>query len=370
MTTCYAAGLGPDVAKISQSTSFVADFLTKKHQRIGHHKFWHYAKSVTLYFSVFLGSIFALEQYLASNHREANARVETQLLSAIAALGNKDHIVQANAVRSLARIGKFKTYTTSEGISSISQHLLASIFGYSAEYPYFEDSWLVLRDFSTSRRALFSSLVSSQILIEGAQWEHRTRQADRVPRDWNRGSLLFQAQLAGAVGKNLDLSGIQFGNANLEGANLLGSNCSNCGLLGAHLDGVSLRSTRFFSAYLAEASLNNADFSFAHLNKAVFRQASLKNVIFLQSNLTDAEFTAAKLDGSVFRQAILVDTDFTYSSLRGARFEQSDVSRAKFDDADVDGADFTHAIGFSETLLVNAINSAQAILPKPSEVLK
>ena len=368
--TCHVGGLGPDVEKIAQSASSVADFLTESRPRTRLHKVWHYAKFTALYFSVFVGSMFALEQYLASNHREADARVENLLLAASAALGDTDHIVQANAVRTLARVSEFKSYTVSDSITSVGQHLRASIFGYTAEYPYFEDSWLVLRDFATSRDASFNTLVSTQILREGAQWEHRTRQGGVTPGNWNHGSLLFKAQLAGAVGNDLDLSGIQFGAANLEGADLSGSDCSRCGLLGARLDGATLRGTSFDSAYLAEASISKADLSFAHLNNAVLRGASLKNAAFLQSDLTDSQFMAAKLEGAVFNQATLVGTDFTHSLLRDARFEQSDVSRAKFDGADIAGANFTRAIGFTESLLTNAINSSQAILPKPSEALK
>ena len=324
---------------------------------------------MVIFISILGGGVFALEQYLASKYEASQARIEGQLSSASMALGSPDAIVQTNAVRTLARISAFSTYPIPRGIGSLWGHMRAEIFGYSPEYPYFDQVWLILRDFATSRSTLTFPLVSSEILQQGATWEHRVREGDRIPTQ-TRGSLLFQAILTRAKGNDLDLHGIQFGAANLDSANLSGSDCSGCGMLGVSIVGGILRGTIFENAYLAEANLNGADLSFARLNGVVLQLAHLEKAVFRQTDLSAADLSEATLDGSRFSQAILDSTDFTRSSLRGARFEQSDVSTAKFDRADVEDADFTGALGFSRSLLLKALNSEHALIPKPKEATK
>ncbi len=365
-----AHGLRLVADSIAQSASLLVGVVTTQYQLTWAQRFWGHTKSVVLSVSIFFGGAFAMEQYLASQHDAAKARVEGQLSAASMALGSPDPIVQTNAVRTLARISTFSTYPVPHGVGSISRYLRAEIFGYSPEYPYFDQIWLVLRDFATSRSASTTPLVSSEILLQGAAWEHRTREGDRVPANQTRGSLLFRVNLARANGNDLDLHGIQFGAANLDGADLSGSDCTGCGLLGVRLGGGILRGTIFEDAYLAEADMDGVDLSFARLSGAVFRHAHLENVTFLQTDLSATDLSDAKLDGSHFSQAILDSTDFTRSSLRGVNFDQSDVSTANFDRADVEGTDFTRAFRFSRSLLRTARNSENALIPKPKEATK
>jgi uncharacterized protein YjbI with pentapeptide repeats len=116
--------------------------------------------------------------------------------------------------------------------------------------------------------------------------------------------------------------------------------------------------------------MNEADLSFARLNRAVLQGVHARKVMFLQTDLLSADFTNGQLDGSTFSQANLTRTAFTGASLRGVLFIQSDVSAARFDNADVEGADFTRAIGFSESLLRTARNSAKALRPLRLEAKK
>ncbi len=365
-----AIGLRPAAESIARSASSLVGVVKAQHRPTLPQLLWRHSKSAMLFVSLLGGGVLALEQYLASQQDAAKARVEGQLSAASTALGSPDHIVQTNAIRMLARISKFSTSTVPSGVGALGGHLRAELFGYSPDYPYFDQVWLILRDFATSRSTSTAPLVSSEILLQGAAWEHRTREGDKAPANQTRGSLLFQAILAQAKGNDLDLHGIQFGAANLEGANLSGSNCSDCGMLGANLHGAILRGTLFESAYLAEANMDSVDLSFARLSGAVVRHAHLENVKFLQTDLSATDFSDAKLDGSYFSQAILDRTDFTRSSLRGVRFVQSDVSTANFDRADVEGADFTRALGFSRSLLRTAQNSEHALIPKPKEAMK
>ncbi len=361
--------LQPAADSIARSASLLVGAVTEQHRLNSTQQFLRNAKSAVLFISLLGGGVFALEQYLASQQDALEARIEGQLSSASAALGSPDPIVQTNAIRTLARISAFSIYTVPRGVGSIGGHLRAEIFGYAPEYPYFDQIWLVLRDFATSRSTSTIPLVSSEILLQGAAWEHRIREGDRTPAQ-TRGSLLFQATLTRANGNDLDLHGIQFGAANLEGADLSGSDCSGCGMLGVNLGGGILRGTVFENAYLAEANMDGVDLSFARLGGAVIRHAHLENVTFLQTDLSATDFSDAILDGSYFSQAFLDSTDFTRSSLRGVRFVQTDVSTANFDQADIEGADFTRALGFSRSLLRTARNSEHALIPKPKETTK
>ena len=367
-STCEARGLAPAAVRIADSASSVAKVLTTLHQKGARGTAWDYAKSILLSISVLAGGAFALEQYLATEYEARKASAEALLSSASGALGATDHVLQANGLRTLSRISEFLTYAAPPGAVSLGRHLRAALFGFPAEYPYFEQSWLIFRDFATSRSTSSSHpLVSSAILREGAAWEHRARDRERVPPKWNGGSLLFQAQMRDAKANNLDLRGIQFGAADLRAADLSGSDCAACGLLGARLDGAQLRGTVLDSSFLAEATMSQADLSFARLNGAVLRKVDAQRATFLQTDLTNADLTEARLDGSTFSQATLFQTNFTGASLRGVRFLQCDVSTATFDDADIEGADFTHAVQFSESLVQAARNSNKAIFPGHSE---
>lgn len=365
-----ALGLRSAADSIAQSASLLLGVVTAQHRPTPAQRLWRHTKSAVLFVSLLGGLVLALEQYLASQYDAAMARVEGQFSAASEALGSPDHIVQTNAVRTLARISEFSTYTVPHGVGALGGHLRAELFSYSPEYPYFDQIWLVLRDFATSRSHSTTPLVSSEILLQGAAWEHRSREGDRAPANQTRGSLLFRAILTRARGNDLDLHGLQFGAADLEGADLSGSNCSGCAMLGVNLSGGILRGAIFESAYLAEATMNNVDLSFARLSGAVVRRARLENVTFLQTDLSGTDFSDATLDGSYFSQADLDRTDFTRSSLRGVRFIQSDVSTAIFDHADVEGADFTRALGFSRSLLRTARNSEHALVPQPKEAMK
>jgi uncharacterized protein YjbI with pentapeptide repeats len=369
-STCDAGLLVPPAERVAHSAGSLVQVLSETRRRTRWQKAWDFWKPTLVFLSILFGGAFALEQYLASQHEAAKARVEGLLSSASEALGSPDYVVQANAVRTLARTSEFSTYTVPSGPTALGRHMWGGLVGLPAEYPYFEQSWLIFRDFATSPRGSDRLLVSSAILREGAAWEHRLRRGGRAPAGWTGGSLLFEAQLPAAKANDLDLRGIQFGTADLTGADISGSNCGGCGLLGARLNAAIMRGSNLSSAYLAEATINEADLSFARLNQAILRRVHAKGVVFLQTDLSNADFANSRLDGSTFSQANLTRTAFTGASLRGVRFTQSDVSVATFDNADVEGADFTRAIGFSESLLRKARNSAKALVPLRLEAKK
>ena len=363
---CDAASVRPAAQSIAQSASTIVQSINAQQRSTLPRQLLKWTRN----FFLLAGGTLALEQYLAARHDADNVRVENQLSAATEALASSDPIVQANAVRIIARISDFSTYAGPEAPAVVPYFVrhLRALFGYAVDYPYYDQSWLIMRDFAASRVAASrSSLVSSEILREAAQWEHRARQRSRSDATRTKGSLLFRAQLQGAEAYDLDLHGIQFGDANLRLADLSGSDCSGCGLLGASIDRATLRGAVFEAAYLAEANMSGADLSFARLSKAVLQGARLEDVRFLQSDLADADLSDAKLDGSLFSQVDLTGTDFSRSSLRGVRFVQTDVSTAIFAGADVEGADFTRSLGFSRELMRMALNTQHAVIPTNPE---
>lgn len=360
---CEARGLTPAAERIADSASSLVKVFSEGRQSGPWQRAWHFAKSALVILSVVVGGAFALEQYLAAQHVAARTQTEALLASASNALASPHDALQASAVRTLARIGQLRDYDVQPGTIPLGRHLWNGLVGYTPEYPFFERSWMLFRDFAMASRLPQDEVVSSALLSEGSAWENRIRSGEIVTPGWSLGSLLYGANLVGAHGISLDLRRLHFGPVDLTSADLTASNCSDCGLLGARLDRTVLRSAILMHAYLAEASMHKADMSFARMDGAVLRKVKAQNVTFTQTVLSDADFTGALLDGAKFTQATLHNTIFARASLRGAVFVQTDVSSASFQEANVDGADFTLATGFSESTLITARNADKAHRP-------
>lgn len=328
---------------------------------------WDRLKSVFVFVSVFFGTAFAIEQYLSSQYYSEKGRIETMLLSSSSSIGSSDHVVRANALRTLAKISEFATYHASRKATDFFQHISSSVWGFEPEYPFFEQSWMIFNDFAISPRKSEHHLVSSVLLLQGATWEKRIKNDVNVPHNWNKGSLLFNAELPYAIGHDLDLRKIHFGSANLKGANISNSDCSNCSLLGANLNNATLRGVRLDRAYLSESNMNSIDLSFAWLRESVLKNSHIRNGVFLQADLTGADLSFSDLQGAVFHQSELNDVNFTGANLKAAKFIQTDLSTVSFRQANIEGADFSLAQGVNENTFKYPFNSESAKLPNIKE---
>jgi uncharacterized protein YjbI with pentapeptide repeats len=166
----------------------------------------------------------------------------------------------------------------------------------------------------------------------------------------------------------LNLSGIRFGAAKMQGVWLDEANLSNADLSGATLDvaiapdvnlsGATLRGASLFSVIMTRANLEKSDLSNARIG-GDFNEANLKcanlshadgsvdmqnqsmglmNVRFDQANLSNANLSGANLTHSSLRFA-----ELRGANLRGVNLTLADLAGADFTGADLTNANLAHA---------------------------
>lgn len=138
----------------------------------------------------------------------------------------------------------------------------------------------------------------------------------------------WSADLCGA-----NLSGTDFGKANLRGgnlskANLEGANFGEASLRGANLSLAKVSQTNFRGADLADANLSGVDFG-----RAFFEEAALHGVDFSGADLHRAELASMDLHGAIFKNSKLSLADLRRADLSGADFQGADLTRAKLNGA-------------------------------------
>lgn len=155
--------------------------------------------------------------------------------------------------------------------------------------------------------------------------------------------------------KGLDLSGIDFEEANLYHADLSGSRLNKCNLMravliNANLNGVDLSGANLIEAKLTRVTLNNADLTGADFSNSRLRDADLRG----------ARFNGASFNGADLRKTRLQKSRLAWVDLRGADLTGADLTGANLSDADLTGADLSEAI-LTEADLTGA-NLSQATL--------
>lgn len=142
--------------------------------------------------------------------------------------------------------------------------------------------------------------------------------------------------------------------------NLSGSDLSNLDLTGVNFNNATLEGTIFAGSILTDATFFNAD-----LQGADFTQAEVAGTSFVQANLSNAMLVGIRGSGADFRQAVLVNASLTgISDLPGAHFEsavlaQANLTGSRFPAASFDRADLTLASAvesdFSEATSMNNV---------------
>jgi uncharacterized protein YjbI with pentapeptide repeats len=149
---------------------------------------------------------------------------------------------------------------------------------------------------------------------------------------------LHEVDLSGVVWKKAQLEGAYLALAQLEGANLVEAQLKGANLVGAQLGGAYLDEAQLEGAYLPEAQLEGAYLDHAQLKGAHLDHAQLKG----------AYLVGAQLEGANLVNAQLV----------GAHLKGADLSGAN-----IAGADLTDAEGLTWGQLQAARNWDQAKLP-------
>lgn len=124
-------------------------------------------------------------------------------------------------------------------------------------------------------------------------------------------------------------------------------------LLNAKMPGVDFGETNLLWANLEHADLYGSDFkraifravnaSRANLERANFMAANVTEAIFDEANLRGANFSEAQINTS-FQHAKAVGANFSAAQLQGSNFQYADLSGASFRNAHLDYVDFRHAI--------------------------
>ncbi|MEQ1697751.1 MAG: pentapeptide repeat-containing protein [Hyphomicrobiaceae bacterium] len=192
-----------------------------------------------------------------------------------------------------------------------------------------------------------------------------------------------RVNFAGRTLRDLDLSGLNFGQADLTGADLFGADLTSANLTGVNLSGGNLNRAIVIRADFSGANLRNAnimrpsvstslDYDIAESPK--FAGADMRNVRmtakmvgadFRGVNLTQAnlgphepradissmpnsvykscDFSGATMTDVDLNRGILMFSRFVGADLRRANLSYADLSRADLSGADLTGADLTRA---------------------------
>jgi uncharacterized protein YjbI with pentapeptide repeats len=150
----------------------------------------------------------------------------------------------------------------------------------------------------------------------------------------------FEAQLQGA-----DLSGSQLQGANLtraqlqratlrearlQGAHLFDAQLQGADLFEAQLQGADLRGSQLQEARLRGAQLQGADLTWAQLQGARLSGAQLQ-----EARLSEAQLQGAYLGGAWLQGAILISAQLQGAYLVGAQLQGADLTRAQLERADL-----------------------------------
>jgi uncharacterized protein YjbI with pentapeptide repeats len=357
--------LSESINKISNSAeSFANVYSTKAPHQKWYGRVWQSLKSLGVVASIVFGSAFALEQYRAGQYFAEKGRIENKLISASSNVGNQDHVVRANALRTIVTVSEFSTYSLSNDAKDIFQHLTSAIWGSETEYPYFQQSWAIFNDVAKSQRKSTHHLVSTVLLGEGAKWEKRIRNSLDIPRQSNNGSILFNSFLDYAIATDQDLASINFGYATLISSDLSNSDCTKCIFLKSTANDSLFKGTKLNKSYLSESEFKNVNFSFSWLRDVVATDAIFSKSIFTQADLTNADFSQSIMKETVFHQSIMENVNFTGTDLSKSKFIQVSLESVIFDLANLEGADFRSARGINQDLFKTSINVDKAIFPE------
>jgi uncharacterized protein YjbI with pentapeptide repeats len=163
------------------------------------------------------------------------------------------------------------------------------------------------------------------------------------------GADLNAAHLEGAVLHGAHLEHAVLNEAHLEGAGLYQAHLEHAVLNGAHLEHAVLNEAHLEQAVLNEAHLERAYLGEAHLERAVLNGAHLEGAALWEAHLERAGLHRAHLEGAGLHRAHLEGAGLWEAYLEGAGLHQAHLERAYlgeahleravlFEGADLDGA--------------------------------
>jgi uncharacterized protein YjbI with pentapeptide repeats len=132
---------------------------------------------------------------------------------------------------------------------------------------------------------------------------------------WRKDYPDIQPNLSRAKLIDLELSGMDFSNTNLENADLryselLDTKFTNAMLAGARLEHTNFARAELKSANLTRANLYRSNLGLANFERAILKSAYASKADFLSTWLVYANLTKVALIGARFESVFLLDTNF------------------------------------------------------------
>lgn len=158
--------------------------------------------------------------------------------------------------------------------------------------------------------------------------------------------------------RDVDLSGVYWRAAQLEGIDLAGAR-----LRGAYLVRAELAHADLSGAVLSEADLVYARLEHADLTGAEVANANLRDADLREANLMGVQLSGAYLAGANLAEAYLSGARLEDAVLCGAQVGGADLEEADLQGADLDGVDLTGALGLTWPQLRSALHVDRTRLP-------
>lgn len=136
----------------------------------------------------------------------------------------------------------------------------------------------------------------------------------------------------------MDLSGLNFSYANMEGVDLMETNLS-----GANLSHAYLRQAHLMETNLSKATFVEADFSSARIFLSNLDGCIGDGALFIGTRICDCSVRNASLKKAGFLMADVFDSDFKGSDLEEAKFSGADMDNTGFADTNLKNASLMFA---------------------------
>ena len=143
---------------------------------------------------------------------------------------------------------------------------------------------------------------------------------------YNIGDLLLKTKL--------DLSGVDFSEADLSE-----SSFCKVKLVGANFSGAKLEGTSFMCVDLTDAILDNVNMNNGSINHSDLTRVQAKHADFINCCMWDCSFKEAKLNASCFLAAQLCDGNFRGADLSNCDLRWADIDYAHFENANLSDVD-------------------------------
>jgi len=126
--------------------------------------------------------------------------------------------------------------------------------------------------------------------------------------------------------KEMNLSGLDLQNKNLQNAKFYASDLSNANLANTNLQGADLRFAKMSNVNLEKTNLEGANLFFADLSNVDLTNTNLNNVILLHTNFTNANLEGIDLSGKDLTGTILVGANLVGVNLKDVDLSGKDLT--------------------------------------------